>query len=118
MELEVRRLDDDSVPIDVGDGCRGRAVIWPGMGARHRSMHYLEIPAGESSRSFVHKESEAVYLVKQGRGRFVDLDTGESHPVKADRMVYLEAGTRYRMEADDSMVCIGGPCPPDDTLYD
>ncbi len=113
-EIRVLRVDRDYVPLPrPGDV---RAVVWPGMGARHRSMHYVSLAAGEAGAEWQH-EGEAVYYVLSGSGWFEDRATGARHEVRAGLIVHVEAGTPYAMRAREPLVCVGGPCPPDPSLY-
>jgi mannose-6-phosphate isomerase-like protein (cupin superfamily) len=58
-----------------------------------------------------------VYYVLRGTGWFEDRTTGERHPVRAGLIVHVGRGTVYTMTAGDPLVCVGGPCPPDPSLY-
>jgi mannose-6-phosphate isomerase-like protein (cupin superfamily) len=121
MKVQVLRVDRDYVPLPLVDGPAGevRAVIWPGMAARHRSMHYVALPAGARILPQGHATSEAVYYVVRGRGAFEDLDLGASHAVGPGSFVLITPHSRYRIAAagDSELVCVGGPCPPDPLLY-
>lgn len=86
------------------------AIAWPGTGSRFRSMHRLELGAGGRTVALRH-ESEAVYFVAAGSGRVSD------SPLKPHDMVYVPRRTSYRIEADEPMTVLGGPCPPDESLY-
>jgi quercetin dioxygenase-like cupin family protein len=113
-EIQILRMDRDYVPIP--GRVEVRAIIWPGMGARHRSMHSIRLHAGESSGEWRHP-SEAVYYVLAGSGWFHDLTAGTGHGVRCGHIVHVAAGTAYTMTADAFLACIGGPCPPDPALY-
>jgi quercetin dioxygenase-like cupin family protein len=113
-EIRVLRVDRDYVPLP-GRGAV-RAIVWPGMGARHRSMHYVCLPAGGASDEWRHR-GEAVYYVLSGSGWFEDRATGARHEVRAGLIAHVEAGTPYAMRAREPLVCVGGPCPPDPSLY-
>lgn len=113
-EVQVLRVDRDYVPIP---GCEElRAVVWPGMGAQHRSMHYLHLKPGETSHTWRHP-GEAVYYVVLGTGWFEDHHTGERHDVRAGLIVHVDAGTPYAVTARKALTCVGGPCPPDLAVY-
>lgn len=113
-EIQVLRVDSDYLPIP---GCRElRAVVWPGMGAQHRSMHYLRLESGETSHTWRHP-GEAVYYVVLGSGWFEDRAAGQRHEVRAGLIVHMDAGTSYAVTAREALVCVGGPCPPDPALY-
>ena len=113
-ESQILRVDRDYVPI----GGRGevRAIVWPGMGARHRSMHSIRLSSGESSDEWRHP-GEAVYYVVAGAGWFQDLAAGLRYAVRRGHIVHVSADTPYTMIADGFLACMGGPCPPDPALY-
>ena len=113
-EIQVLRVDRDSVPLR-GPG-EIRAVVWPGMGARHRTMHSVRLAAGETSEEWRHP-GEAVYYVLSGSGWFEDRTEGVRHNVSAGLIVHVASGTAYAMAARDPLTCVGGPCPPDPALY-
>lgn len=113
-EIQVLRVDRDYVPLR-GRG-EIRAVVWPGMGARHRTMHYVRLAAGETSEEWRHP-GEAVYYVLNGSGWFEDRTAGVRHAVAAGLIVHVGSGTAYAMAAREPLTCVGGPCPPDPALY-
>lgn len=108
------RVDLDYTPI--GGGGEVRAVVWPGMGAQHRSMHYVRLAPRETSPVWRHP-GEAVYYVLDGSGWFEDHTAGRRHEIRAGLIVHVEAGTPYTMAAREALTCVGGPCPPDPSLY-
>ncbi len=120
MKVQVLRADRDSVtlPLTEGGG-EARAVVWPGVGARHRSMHYIVLPAGSRTVPHRHRASEAVYYVIRGEGAVEDLDSGSSHPVHAGSVALITPANAYRIvaAAHGDLTCVGGPCPPDTALY-
>jgi quercetin dioxygenase-like cupin family protein len=113
-EIQVLRVDRDYVSL------RGRgdvrAIVWPGMGAHHRTMHSVRLEPGETSDEWRHP-GEAVYYVLSGSGWFEDRTTGARHEVRAGLIVHVEARTAYTLTAQSALTCIGGPCPPDPALY-
>ena len=121
MKVQVLRVDRDYVPLPLVDGPAGevRAVVWPGMAARHRSMHYVALPAGARTLPHGHPASEAVYYIVSGHGTVEDLDLGSQHAVGPGSFVLITPRTCYRIAAaaDSGLVCVGGPCPPDPLLY-
>ncbi len=119
MEVQIRRLATDGREFPIGKGCHARALVWPGMGSIYRSMHHLVIPGSCMTDELVHANAEAAYFIVQGSGRVTDTGSGEPFALRSGKMVHLDAGTRYRFEADDGepMIVIGGPCPPDPSLY-
>jgi len=120
MRVQVLRADRDYVVLPLVEG-KGevRAVVWPGVSARHRSMHYITLAAGGCTVPHRHPDSEAVYYVISGEGAIADLDAGASHPVRPGSVVLVTPGSRYRIAAaaHSQLICVGGPCPPDPALY-
>ena len=120
MKTQVLRSDRDFVTLPLVDGKgEARAVVWPGTGARHRSMHYIALGAGARTVPQRHPDSEAVYYVISGEGAIRDLDTGATHAVHAGSVIFMTPATRYQIAAAPAaaMICVGGPCPPDPALY-
>ena len=120
MKVQILRVDRDYVLLPLADGPgEVRAVVWPGVQARHRSMHYLALPEGARTVPQRHAGSEAVYYVIRGEGRFEDLDAGSSHAVGPGSVVLITPRNGYRIAAapTSELICIGGPCPPDPALY-
>ncbi len=114
----VLTLDDGcpELPLVVGKG-RAVALIWPGSGATSRTMHHVTLEDGGATILQRH-DGEAVYYVKSGTGVVIDPDAASRDPLVEGNMVFIEAGTAYRFEADTSgMVLLGGPCPADLALY-
>lgn len=107
------------LPLPLVDG-EGTAValVWPGMGAQHRTMHRLRLDPGDATVTQRH-DGEAVYGVVEGEATVVDEATGESAELTTGAMVHLDPGTPYRFRAGpDGALVVGGPCPPDGSLYD
>jgi mannose-6-phosphate isomerase-like protein (cupin superfamily) len=86
------------------------ALAWPGVGSRYRSMHRLELDANGRTARLCH-ESESAYYVATGSGRVA------GKVVKAHDIVYVPRRTPYRFEAEEVLTVVGGPCPPDESLY-
>jgi hypothetical protein len=83
-------------------------VIWPGVGARHRSLHLLVLGPASST----------IELRHQSEARVVDHDAGTAQPLVAGSMFHVGAGTGYVIAAvGDGVTILGGPCPPDPALY-
>jgi quercetin dioxygenase-like cupin family protein len=102
----------------VAGGGSARAVIWPGMGARLRSMHRISL-APESRTIELTHPSDAVYYVISGGGEAVDRTAGERGALVEGSMVHVDAGTAYELVAGgDGMELVGGPCPADESLYE
>jgi mannose-6-phosphate isomerase-like protein (cupin superfamily) len=98
-------------------GGRAWAVIWPGTGARFRSLHRISLPAGGATIEMAHA-TEAVYYVLSGDGEALDLDGGSASVLVEGSMVHVDAGTRYAIRAAATgLELAGGPSPPDPALY-
>ncbi|MGH2788759.1 MAG: cupin domain-containing protein [Actinomycetota bacterium] len=92
------------------------AIVWPGNGARHRSLHRIWLDSGASTKRLKHA-SEAVYYV--ARGTVTVIDGSTERKAREGAMVFVEPDTPYVFEAgNESVELIGGPCPPDPALYD
>ncbi len=99
-------------------GGTARAVVWPGVGAVHRSMHVIALAAGGCTKPLTHP-SAAVYHLCEGAATVSDPATGQSHDLEVGSMFHVDPGTTYRVESDAAdTVLIGGPCPPDPALYE
>jgi quercetin dioxygenase-like cupin family protein len=104
------------LPLVTGGG-EAFAVVWPGMGARARSMHRVSLRPGSATVPMRHS-MEAVYYVIAGEGSVRDLDKGTSDSVIEGSMIHVEPGTAYVCVAGASgMELVGGPCPSDPELY-
>ena len=102
----------------VEQGGSARAVVWPGVGALHRSMHLLRLDADGATKALSHP-SDAVYHLCEGSVTVADHDSGESFDIGVGAMLHIDAGTTYRIEAGtDGALLVGGPCPPDPALYE
>lgn len=118
---EVVRVIDSTgdcprLPIVVGEG-RASAVIWPGNGAKHRSMHIISLQSGASTIPLKHP-SDCVYYVLRGSGGIEDVATGETAPLSEGAMVHIDAGDNYRLKAGtEAFAVLGGPCPADPSFY-
>jgi mannose-6-phosphate isomerase-like protein (cupin superfamily) len=110
-------VDADGPGLEIVEGAgSATAVIWPGMGARLRSMHRISLGAGAATVEMTHP-SDAVYYVISGGGRASDPDAGEQDLVEGS-MVHVDAGTSYRLIAGSGgMELVGGPAPGDPSLY-
>jgi mannose-6-phosphate isomerase-like protein (cupin superfamily) len=111
-------VDPPSVAVLVGGrpleivehGGTAEAIAWPGTGSHVRAMHRIELAAGGRTIELRHA-SEAVYFVVDGSGSIGD------EPLVRYNMIYVPRRTPYRFEADGRLLLVGGPCPPDNSLY-
>ena len=110
--------DGPLLPILDGPG-EVRAVIWPGMGAAHRSIHRYRIEPGGATIPLRHP-GEAVFFVHAGEGEVEDPDSGDVHPLRVSEIVHVDAGTRYRFRCTgaEPLILLGGPAPPDPAMYE
>lgn len=117
---EVRVLDSSEtcpeLPI-VENGGSALAVVWPGVGALHRSMHLVTLDGDGRTKPLNHP-SDAVYHLCEGSATVTDPSSGESFEIGVGAMLHIDAGTTYRIDAGAAgALLIGGPCPPDPALY-
>jgi hypothetical protein len=116
---EVAVVDGEGGPelgIVDGEG-RARAVIWPGMGARLRSMHRISLGPGSRTVELRHP-TDAVYYVIDGDGEAHDRDAGTAEPLVTGSMVHVDRETAYELVGGDGgMEVVGGPAPADPALY-
>jgi mannose-6-phosphate isomerase-like protein (cupin superfamily) len=116
---EARVLDAAGGPLlaIVEGGGIARAVVWPGIGARHRSLHRISLAVGARTVVLDHP-MEAVYYVIEGSAAVVDPRDGSRQELVEGSMVHVGPATPYRFEAGTGGVeLVGGPCPPDPELY-
>lgn len=120
MSKSVEIVDAGTGPeldlIETGSG-RAWAVIWPGMGARLRSMHRISLQPGGATQMLCH-QSEAVYYVISGSGSILDAEVDADFAIEEGTMIHVGPGSEYRFGAQlVKLELIGGPCPPDPSLY-
>jgi quercetin dioxygenase-like cupin family protein len=109
-KVQVLGPDGPEVPL-VESGGSARALVWPGIGARLRSMHLISLEPRGRTRPQCH-DAEAVYYVIEGGGSIA----GE--PLEEGSMIHVAPGSEYVLEAGgDGMQVVGGPSPPDASLY-
>ena len=117
---EVRVLDSGEACPEltiVENGGKALAVVWPGVGALHRSMHMVRLDGDGRTKPLSHP-SDAVYHLCEGSATAVNGDSGESFEIGVGAMLHIDAGTTYRIDAGPAgALLIGGPCPPDPALY-
>jgi quercetin dioxygenase-like cupin family protein len=109
----VQVLGPEGPAIDLVDGeGSARALVWPEVGAALRSMHLIKLENGARTRRQLHPD-EAVYYVLAGSGSVA----GEQ--LEEGSMVHVAPGAAYVFEAGaDGLELIGGPSPPDASLYE
>jgi mannose-6-phosphate isomerase-like protein (cupin superfamily) len=120
MTPEIQILDGAEGPeLAIVDGPGvARAIVWPGIGARSRSLHRISLEGGAATVRLSHP-SDAVYYVVEGDGSVADESAGEDHALRAGAMFHIDAGTAYRVRAGvDGLQLLGGPAPADDALYE
>ena len=106
-----------SLPL-VASGGEAVAVVWPGVGSQHRSLHRVLLQPGGYTVDLRHP-SESVYYVRSGSATVVDADNGEQQPLVEGSMVHVDPATAHRFEAGASGAeIVGGPCPPDPSIYE
>jgi mannose-6-phosphate isomerase-like protein (cupin superfamily) len=116
---EIRILDGSDGPeLPIVDGAgTARAIVWPGTGARSRSLHHLWLDGGSRTVELVHP-SDAVYYVIEGGGTVLEASAQEGRELRAGSMFHVDAGTAYAVRAADGGIeLVGGPAPADDALY-
>jgi quercetin dioxygenase-like cupin family protein len=121
VEEEVRAPDmavlRDGEPLQIVEqGGNAIAFTWPGMGAKYRAMHRIELEPGGACVPMRH-EGEAVYHVTAGEAVVEESDSGEGHVLPAGRIFYVPHGAGYRIASGEGATLHGGPCPPDPAQY-
>lgn len=105
-----------ALPLVVGEGMAA-AVIWPGMGAIHRSFQTIDLGTKSSTVDLKHA-AESAYYVRAGSGAVRDVTSGEAQDLIEGSMIHIASGDVYRFEAgSEGLRLIGGPCPADPKLY-
>lgn len=93
------------------------AIVWPGMGARFRSLHRIVLRRGARTIPLRHA-MEAVYYVRSGTATVFDAQTRVTHSAETGSMIFIEPDTGYVISSEDEGAeVLGGPCPPDMALY-
>lgn len=96
---------------------KAHAIVWPGVGARLRSMIRIALDPGGRTLGLKHPV-EAVYYVVRGRGEVADPAVGGGQAIAEGSMVHIEPGTAYRfLAAADGIELLGGPCPADEAFF-
>ena len=114
----VRGSSSDVLLPLIASGGQATAVVWPGVGSQHRSMHRLVLQATGYTIDLRHP-SESVYYVRSGDATVVDADSGERQSLVEGSMVHVDPSTAHRFEAGAAGAeIVGGPCPPDPSIYE
>lgn len=109
--------DGPVLPILDGPGS-ARAIVWPGMGARHRSMNLVRLEAAARTVELEHP-MEAVYYVISGSGQLLGRAGAPAGDLVLGAMVHVAPGHAYALEGGETGIeVVGGPCPPDPRLYE
>lgn len=105
------------LPITAGEGS-AKVIIWPGNGAKFRTLHLLSLEKGAATVLLSHG-SDCVYYAIAGEGSVIDDATGNAQLLAEGGMVHIDAGDRYRLKAKEggAIMLVGGPCPADAALY-
>ncbi|MCY3661231.1 MAG: cupin domain-containing protein [bacterium] len=117
--VQVVRGSAEPVPLPlIASGGEALAVVWPGVGSQHRSLHRLLLEPGGRTIDLQHP-SESVYYVRAGSVTVTDGDDGAQHALVEGSMVHVDPSTAHRFEAGaDGAEIVGGPCPPDPSIYE
>ena len=117
--VQVVRGSGNSVSLPlVASGGEAVAVVWPGVGSQHRSLHRVLLQPDGYTVDLRHP-SESVYYVRSGSATVVDADSGEQQSLVEGSMVHVDPSTAHRFEAGASGAeIVGGPCPPDPSIYE
>jgi mannose-6-phosphate isomerase-like protein (cupin superfamily) len=104
------------IPIVEGEG-NAKVVLSPHNGATFRSFQLVSLKQNARTIGLKHA-SNCVYYVIEGAGAIVDTVAGSRLDLAEGGMVHIDAGDLYRIEAGtEGIKVIGGPCPPDESLY-
>ena len=117
--VQVVRGGAEAVPLPlIASGGEALAVVWPGVGAQHRSLHRFLLEAGGRTIDLQHP-SESVYYVRSGSAAVTDGDSGTRHALVEGSMVHVDPSTVHGFTAGpEGAEIVGGPCPPDPSIYE
>lgn len=100
-----------------GEGS-ARAIVWPGTGARLRSLMRIRLEPGARTVALSHP-GEAVYYVIDGAGSVAEAGGTEGGGIETGAMVHVDGGTGYVISAGaEGLDLVGGPSPADPALYE
>ncbi|ATW27769.1 cupin domain-containing protein [Candidatus Formimonas warabiya] len=119
MGIKILHVDRDYVRIPLVPGGDARAVVWPGMGGKNASLHYVVMKPGQENVPHVHKMSEDIIYVIQGQGVAVDLDQGTEHPFTKGSVIYVPPGIQHTVKATgtEDYIVVGTLAPADTEMY-
>jgi mannose-6-phosphate isomerase-like protein (cupin superfamily) len=104
------------IPIVEGEG-NAKVVLSPHNGGKFRSFQFILLHSNARTICLRHA-SNCVYYVIEGAGCIVDEADGLRIDLAEGHMLHIDAGDSYRIEAGgEGIKVVGGPCPPDDSLY-
>lgn len=114
MGIRIFHRDEPAVKVPMISR-DARFIVWPGMGAQTATMNYVVLEPGEGNVPHDHPESEDVVFVIEGEGSAQNHTSGETTTFKAGDAVFIPAGLRHAIVADQSrrIESVGGPTPPD-----
>lgn len=116
-KIQILDADETCPQLDlIESGGVARAVVWPGVGASLRSMHTISLGPGGRTIEMAHP-MEAVYYVISGSAAVFDRSDGARAIAEEGAMIFVEPNTRYAIVSDAGAELVGGPCPPDPSLY-
>ena len=112
IQVLSKEETNPTISIVIGNG-KATAIVWPGMGAKERSLYLIEMEENSYTKKLNHS-SEAVYYVKSGTGKVFDLKESNISEIQIGNMVHIGVNTQYYFEAGkNGLNLIGGPCPFD-----
>ena len=118
-QVQVLKGADSSTLLPlVRSGGTATAVVYPAVGAEHRSLHVIRLdPSGRTVE--LRHPSESVYYVRSGTADVADTSNGQSQELVEGSMVHVDPHTPHSFTAGElGCEIIGGPCPPDPAVYD
>lgn len=106
-------------PLALVEGAgEAHAILWPGNGARYRTVNIIEL-SGASRTIDLRHAHECVYYIARGGGAIRDLASDSVQELIEGSMIHIGPRDGYRLEAGaGGMRAIGGCVPVDPALYD
>lgn len=119
MDIKVLDINKDYVEIPIVKSGRAKAIVWPGMGAKNCAMHYVVMKPGEENIPHVHRNSEDIIFVIQGKGVVVDLSNGVELEFGPRSVIYIPPGIVHQVKnsGTDDYIAVGVQSPFDMDLY-